>query len=91
MTERRAAARIEMTDDETAAVLADALAGRNLSRREARQLAAALRAVVEGLPPGTGNLAGLSRRLAAAADVLDARSLAPKDGASPPTAKPSQN
>lgn len=63
--------RIELTDDQAAAVLADALAGRNLTRREARQLAATLRAVVEALPPGTGNLAGLSRRLGAAADILE--------------------
>jgi len=61
------------TDHETATVLAQALAGRRLSRRAARQLAATLRRVTGALPPGSGNLAGLSRRLAAAADVLDAQ------------------
>jgi hypothetical protein len=60
-------------NDETAAVLAEALAGRRLGRRAARQLAATLRRVTGALPPGSGNLAGLSRRLDAAADVLDAQ------------------
>jgi hypothetical protein len=60
-------------DDETAAVLAAALGGRGLSRRAARQLAATLRRVTGALPPGSGNLAGLSRRLDVAADVLDAQ------------------
>lgn len=60
-------------EDETAAVLAEALAGRRVNRRAARQLAATLRRVTRTLPPGSGNLAGLSRRLDAAADVLDAQ------------------
>jgi hypothetical protein len=77
MTERKAITRAELADDETATVLADALAGRRLSRRAARQLAAALRRVTGALPPGTGNLAGLSRRLNAAANVLDAEDAAP--------------
>ena len=59
-----------------AAVLAEALAGRRLSRRAARQLAAMLRRVIGALPPGTGNLSGLSRDLKAAADVLDAQASA---------------
>jgi hypothetical protein len=65
-----------MDEDEVSAVLAEALAGRRLSRRTARQLAAALRQVTGALPPGTGNLAGLSRRLNAAADLLDAQASA---------------
>ena len=36
MTERKATTRIELADDEMAAVLAEALAGRRLSRRSAR-------------------------------------------------------
>jgi len=60
-------------NDGPAAVIADALGGRRLSRRAARQLAATLRRVTGALPPGSGNLAGLSRRLDAAADVLDAQ------------------
>jgi hypothetical protein len=71
MTERKAITRVELADDETATVLAEALAGRHLSRRTARQLAFTLRQVTEVLPPGTGNLSGLSRDLRAAADVLD--------------------
>jgi hypothetical protein len=63
-------------DDETVAVLGEALAGRRLSRRTARQLAATLRRITGTLPPGSGNLAGLSRRLDAAADVLDAQAAA---------------
>jgi hypothetical protein len=70
-----------MDDDEVAAVLAEALAGRRLNRRAARQIAATLRRVTGVLPPGTGNLAGLSRRLAAAADVLDAQAAAPASSA----------
>ena len=77
MTERKATTRAELTDDETATVLAEALAGRRLSRRASRQLAATLRRVTGALPPGTGNLAGLSRRIAAAADLLDAQAAAP--------------
>jgi hypothetical protein len=42
MTERKAITRSELADDETATVLAEALAGRCLSRRAARQLAATL-------------------------------------------------
>jgi hypothetical protein len=77
LTERRAMNRAELTDDETATVLAEALAGRRLSRRAARQLAASIRRVTGALPPGTGNLAGLLRRLNAAANVLDAQAAAP--------------
>ena len=77
MTERKAINRAELAEDNTATVLAEALAGHRLSRRAARQLATSLRRVTEALPPGTGNLAGLSRRLAAAADVLDAQAAAP--------------
>ena len=66
-----------MDDDETAAVLAEALAGSRLSRRAALQLAASLRRVTGALPAGAGNLAGLSRHLAGAADVLDAQASAP--------------
>jgi hypothetical protein len=77
MTGRKAITRAERADDETATVLADALAGRRLSRRAARQLATSLRRVTGALPPGTGNLAGLSRRMAAAADLLDAQAAAP--------------
>jgi hypothetical protein len=62
-----------MEDDETAAVLAEAIADRRLSRREARELAAMLRRVTGALPPGTGNLAGLSRSLNDAAEILDAQ------------------
>jgi hypothetical protein len=43
MTQRKAITRAELADDETATVLADALAGRRLNRRAARQLAATLR------------------------------------------------
>ena len=78
MTERKATTRAELTDDETATVLAEALAGRRLSRRVLCELAATLRRVTGALPPGTGNLAGLSRRrIAAAADLLDAQAAAP--------------
>jgi hypothetical protein len=42
MTERKATPRIELADDEMATVLAKALAGRRLSRRAARELAATL-------------------------------------------------
>ena len=62
-----------MDDDEVAAVLAEALAGRRLSRRAARELAATLLRVAGALPPGTGNLAELSRRVNVAAEILDAR------------------
>jgi hypothetical protein len=79
VTYRKAVIRAEFADDETAAVLAQALAGRRLSRRSAHQLAATLRRVTGALPPGTGNLAGLSRRLDAAADVLDAHSSADRE------------
>ena len=72
MTQRKAITRAELADDETATVLADALAGCRLNRRAARQIAATLGRVTGALPPGTGNLAGLSRRLVAAADILDA-------------------
>jgi hypothetical protein len=65
-----------MDDDEVAAVLAEALAGRRLSRRAARQIASTLR-VTGALPPGTGNLAGFSRDLKTAADVLDAQAAGP--------------
>jgi len=76
-SDRKAVTRAEATDAETATVLAEALAGRRLSRRAARQLAATLRRVTGALPPGTGNLAGLSRRLNAAANILDAQAAAP--------------
>ena len=76
MTERKAITRAELTDDEIATVLAEAFAGRRLSRRAARQLANSLRRVTGALPPGTGNLAGLSRRLTGAAAVLDAQAAA---------------
>jgi hypothetical protein len=66
-----------MDDNEVATVLAEALAGRCLSRRATRQLASTLRRVTGALPPGTGNLSGLSRDLKAAADVLDAQAAAP--------------
>jgi len=66
-----------MDDDETAAVLAEALAGSRLSRRAALQLAASLRRVTGALPAGAGNPAGLSRRLNAAADLLDVQAAAP--------------
>jgi len=46
-----------MDDDETAAVLAEALAGSRLSRRAALQLAASLRRVTGAFPAGAGNLA----------------------------------
>ena len=59
MTERKAINRAELAEDDTATVLAEALAGHRLSRRAARQLATSLRRVTEALPPGTGNLAGL--------------------------------
>lgn len=42
MTERKAITRSELADDETATVLAKALAGRCLSRRAARRGAATL-------------------------------------------------
>jgi hypothetical protein len=77
MTGRKAISRAELTDDETATVLAEARAGRRLSRRAARQLATSLRRVTGALPPGTGNLAGLSRRLTSAANVLEAQATAP--------------
>lgn len=80
MTERKAITRSELADDETATVLTEALAGRRLSRGAARQLATSLRRVTGALPAGTGNLAGLSRRLASAADVLDAQAAAPTRG-----------
>lgn len=60
------------------AALAEALAGRRLSRRAARQLAATLRQITGALPPGAGNLAGLSRHLNAAADILDAQIASPR-------------
>jgi hypothetical protein len=75
MTEQKT--RTEPVTDETAAVLAKALRGRRLSPRAARQLAAVLRRITRALPPGTGNLAGLSRRLNAAAEILDAQDTAP--------------
>jgi hypothetical protein len=70
MTERRVVNPSE-PNEELATVLAEALAGRRLSRRQAHQLAAMLRRVTGALPPGTGNLSGLSRHLNAAANVLD--------------------
>jgi hypothetical protein len=76
-SDRKAVTRAEATEEETATVLAEALAGRRLSRRAARQLAATLRRVTGALPPGKGNLAGLSRRLRVAADVLDAQAAGP--------------
>jgi hypothetical protein len=60
-----------MDDDEVATVLAEALASRRLSRRATRQLAATLRRVTRALPPGTGNLSGLSRDLRVATNILD--------------------
>jgi len=77
MTEQKATTRAALTDDETATVLAEALAGRRLSRRAARQLATSLQRVTGALPPGTGNLAGLTRRLTTAAELLDAQAAAP--------------
>jgi ABC-type transporter Mla subunit MlaD len=77
MTGGKAITRAELTDDETATLLAEALAGHRLSRRAARQLATSLRRVTGALPAGRGNLAGLSRHLAGAADVLDAQASAP--------------
>lgn len=78
MTTPGTTTRAEPPGDPTAAVLAEALAGRRLSPRAARELAAALRRVTGALPPGVGNLAGLSRRLAAAADLLYAQQPTPK-------------
>jgi hypothetical protein len=49
MNVRKAITRVELTDDETATVLAEALAGRRLSCRAARQLAATLRRVTGAL------------------------------------------
>jgi hypothetical protein len=63
-----------MDDDETAAVLAGR---RRLSRRALLQVVASLRRVTGALRPGAGNLAGLSRRLNAAADLLDVQAAAP--------------
>jgi hypothetical protein len=74
-SDRKAVTRAEATDEETARVLAEALAGRRLSA--AHQLAATLRRVPGALPSGTDNLAGLSRRLNAAANVLDAQDAVP--------------
>jgi ABC-type transporter Mla subunit MlaD len=62
-----------MDEDKVGAVLAEAFAGRRLSRRTARQLASTLRRVTDALAPGTGNLSGLSRDLKAAADALDVK------------------
>jgi hypothetical protein len=39
----------------------------------ARELAAQLRRVTGGLPPGRGPMVGLSKRMDATADYLDAR------------------
>lgn len=60
-------------DPEVAAVLAEALAGRNLKPREARALAARIRRVIASLPGDTGPSGGLSTRLRAAADQLEAQ------------------
>ena len=54
-------------------VLAEALAGRHLTDAERRELAATIRRVTSGLPPGRGPMAGLSKRMDATADLLDAR------------------
>lgn len=80
MTGRKAITRVELTDDETATVLAEALADHHLSRHAARQLAATLRRVTGALPPGTGNLAGLSRDLRTAANVLNDQAGTPRRG-----------
>lgn len=62
------------SDPTTTALLAEALAGHRLRRREARSLAGALRGVLDALPVAPGALdAPLRRRLAGAADVLDAQ------------------
>jgi hypothetical protein len=82
MTERKVVGRSELTDQELATVLAEALAGRSLSPRGARQLAATLRRVTEALPPGIGNLSGLSHRLRTVADLLDAQVPRRLEGAS---------
>ncbi len=76
-SDRKAVTRAEATDEETAKRLAEALAGRRLSRRAAHQLAATLRRVKGALPSGTDSLAGLPRRLNAAANVLDAQDAVP--------------
>jgi hypothetical protein len=60
-------------DPEVAAVLAEALAGRSLKPREARALAAKVRRVIEALPGDTGPSGGLSTRLRAAAELLEAQ------------------
>jgi hypothetical protein len=79
-SDRKAETRAKVTDEETASVLAEALAGRRLSHRAARQLAATLRSITGALPPGTGNLAGFSRRLNAAANILDGQDALPPQG-----------
>jgi hypothetical protein len=71
MTDRGALTRPESSDHAAASVLAEALVGRRLGRRQCRQLAATLRLVTEALPPSTGDLSGRSRRLAAAANILN--------------------
>jgi hypothetical protein len=60
-------------DPEVAAVLAEALSGRNLKPCEARALAAKVRQVIDAMPGDTGPSGGLSRRLRAAADELEAQ------------------
>ncbi len=53
MTERKATTRIELADDEMAAVLAEVPTGRRLSRRAERQLAATLRQAANGVAATT--------------------------------------
>ncbi len=60
------------------AVLADALAGRRLSPREAHELAAGLRALAGSTGPATGPDAALRHHLAAAAALLDAQADHPR-------------
>ena len=74
----RAAKRDDLTEGantlrDVADVLAEALAGRNLKPREARALAARIRRAIDALPGNTGPSGGLSTRLRAAADLLDAQ------------------